>query len=220
MEPMIQNNLSHGELERYIAALGVSDVLPIINRTIYNERNIWQLASQHFGADLAELMLTATHTKTIADFCSYKLWRNSTYLTRLFPDGYHLIEIGSIDGIGSIDSIDSIDGIDLDDFDTGVPVLVLKRGEGCHHFMGAYKHSDKWYFIDCDGSKPTWLGGAICYPSEPVNIRAFGRGHCVMWTVFFLHILMAKGPVTVVPKYVLVTLFQNYCANTVMRLLK
>ena len=94
------------------------------------------------------------------------------------------------------------------------PVFILDTK--ANHLTCIYNRDGIWYFIDSNaGPPPTLAMPCICYPKHAVNTKVDGRGQCLPWTVFFLMILMTKGPVdyTIVPKTVLMDLFQNFCHN-------
>lgn len=195
---MTEESLTKDEREKY--------GLLLVNKAINHELYMYDLVTKHFG-DMADCLMTKQHSGSVAEEFAKQLWKPD-YLRRVLPRGYSMIRYGDR---GLIDSDSSFQ----------MPIVILKIGQP-HHMMGVLCIENTLYFIDSNADPPDQIlidnvfsgKTMVRYPTDPLNRELYGKGHCTAWTVFFIHVLQTVGPIDYrqIPKYVLLTLFTNYCA--------
>lgn len=203
---MTNDDLTKHEYSCYMKLQLPTSILQSCNLAIRHEINLYTLVTKHFGP-MGKYLMTKTHSKSIADFQSVKLCKKQYLDKVLGKDTYDLIKFR----IGQNISPTAV---------TKNTVILFKYGQE-NHLMGAQYHNNKWYFIDSNamqmdteiqnifGTEP------IQYPSHVVNIPIYNTGHCTAWTLFFIELIINKGPIdyTHIPKYVFMQLFFNYCSS-------
>lgn len=196
-ELMTETALTECEREKYS--------LLTANMAINHEIYMYRLVETYFG-DMAKCLMTKQHSVSVAEDFAKQLWKPD-YLGRVFPKGYNMLRYNDKGLIGYC-SIQT-------------PTVILRIGHP-HHMMGVVYINNILYFIDSNGDPPDQVlidkvfsgRDVIRYPTDPLNIKLYGKGHCTAWTVFFIHILQTVGPINYrqIPRHVLTTLFTNYCA--------